>query len=160
METARKSSRFWGHLRRWAFASLVSVLLLTVCAAAGSDEAPALKAGPGPYNLTLFHTNDSHSNFLSRPAVWRDDGRLVGGVVSLAWHLARERETVEADLFLDAGDFMTGNPICTVVAGGVLGGAIPEMMNALGYDVGLVGNHEFDIGRQDLDALVEGMTHD
>lgn len=142
-----------------------AMVFLLVAGALATGAVPAARAetnaagsgpvsGPGPYNLTLFHTNDSHSNFLPRPATWRDDGRLVGGAVPLAWHLARERQTAGADLFLDAGDFMTGNPVCTLVVDGVLGGAVPEIMNALGYDVGLIGNHEFDIGRADLGTLV------
>ena len=170
MNTARKSSLIGENIRRWDLLLLAAATLLVAlltnfgilgpmgivpCAAAEGHEAPVPQVGPGPYNLTLFHTNDSHSNFLPRPAVWRDDGRMVGGAIPLAWHLDLERETASADLFLDAGDFMTGNPVCTLVVDGVLGGAVPEMMNSLGYDAGLIGNHEFDIGRQHLEALVK-----
>jgi 5'-nucleotidase / UDP-sugar diphosphatase len=143
----------WSLLLLLAVGSLGAWVSSAGCAEA-KEESTGPVVGPGPYNLTLFHTNDSHSNFLPRPAVWRDDGRMVGGAIPLAWHLARERQSAEEDLFLDAGDFMTGNPVCTLVVDGVLGGAIPEMMNALGYDVGLIGNHEFDIGRRDLGDLV------
>ncbi len=108
----------------------------------------------GPFNLTIFHTNDSHSFFLPRPAVWRDDGRLVGGVVPLAWHLQKERASTQADLFLDAGDFMTGNPVCQFQDHGVPGAAVARMMNLLGYDAGTVGNHEFDVGVDNLRRLV------
>ncbi|MBU8871701.1 MAG: bifunctional metallophosphatase/5'-nucleotidase [Gemmatimonadales bacterium] len=169
MDKARKPSLFRENIHVGRLFAFVAVLLLVLAwfwagvslgpnpamAAAGSEELPPPEVGPGPYNLTLFHTNDSHSNFLPRPAVWRDDGRLVGGVIPLAWHLARERETTAADIFLDAGDFMTGNPVCTMVVDGVMGGAIPEMMNGLGYTAGLIGNHEFDIGRRNLGALVK-----
>ena len=44
-------------------------------------------------NLTLFHTNDTHSYFLPRPAVWRDDGKMVGGV----WLVARRGRVVHFD---------------------------------------------------------------
>lgn len=134
--------------------SLLACLVSAQAAAADDPSAAPPQRGPGPFNLTLFHTNDTHSHFLPRPATWRDDGRPVGGAIPLAWHLARERETAPASLLVDAGDFMTGNPVCTLVVDGVLGGAIAELMNALGYDAGLIGNHEFDIGREDLDALV------
>jgi len=111
--------------------------------------------GDGPFNLTLFHTNDSHSAFLPREATWRDDRKLIGGAVPLAWHLARERETVSADLFLDAGDFMTGNPVCEFAEDGVKGVAVARMMNLLGYDAGVIGNHEFDNGRENVVRLLE-----
>lgn len=133
-----------------------ALVLVLACLA---PIAPALAAQAGadagePFNFTLFHTNDSHSNFLAGPAAWRDDGKLVGGAVALAWHLAEERRHAAPDLLVDAGDFMTGNPVCTLEVEGVVGGAIPALMNALGYDAGVVGNHEFDIGRPDLQKLV------
>jgi len=103
-------------------------------------------AAGSPWNLTLFHTNDTHSYFLPRPATWRDDGKMIGGVIPLAWHLADQRRTTVADILLDAGDFMTGNPVCLLAEDGVPGVAVARMMNGLGYDAGVVGNHEFDLG--------------
>ena len=110
--------------------------------------------GPGPYNLTLFHTNDSHSNIFPRPASWRDDGRMVGGAVPLAWHLNLERKSTTADILLDAGDFMTGNPVCEMAPNGIPGEAIARIMNQLGYAAGGIGNHEFDVGPDNLSRLV------
>ncbi len=47
---------------------------------------------------------------------------------------------------------MTGNPVCRLREDGVPGAAVARMMNALGYDAGVIGNHEFDIGYPDLRA--------
>ncbi len=110
--------------------------------------------GDGPFNLTIFHTNDAHSYFLPRPAVWRDDGRMVGGVIPLAWHLEKQRADCSADLLLDAGDFMTGNPVCQFQPHGVPGEAVARMMNLLNYDCGTIGNHEFDIGAENVKRLI------
>ena len=134
--------------------ALIFLLVPAVMAPGQSlaSEAPAL--GAGPWNLTLFHTNDTHSYFLPRPAVWRDDGKMVGGVIPLAWHLKDQRKTATADLFLDAGDFMTGNPVCNLEEDGVPGVAVARMMTQLGYDAGVIGNHEFDVGRENIAALV------
>ncbi|MCP4291969.1 MAG: bifunctional metallophosphatase/5'-nucleotidase [bacterium] len=121
--------------------------------ASGSDNPPPAESN-GSFNLTLFHTNDSHSFFLPRPAVWRDDGRLVGGAISLAWHLDREKINTEGSIFLDAGDFMTGNPVCQIADEGVPGEAVAGIMSLLGYDAGVLGNHEFDIGVQNVKDLV------
>lgn len=131
--------------------ALLAALLLPAAAALPDGDAPS--AGPA-WNLTIFHTNDTHSAFLPRPAAWRDDGRLVGGVAALSAHLADERRHAAPDLFLDAGDFMTGNPISRLQEDGVPGGAVARLLNALGYDAGTIGNHEFDLGYADLVRLV------
>ena len=88
--------------------------VLAVLASVPSFASTVPVHGDGPWNLTLFHTNDTHSYFLPRPAVWRDDGKMVGGVIPLAWHLDDQRKTTTVDLFVDAGDFMTGNPVCNL----------------------------------------------
>jgi len=109
--------------------------------------------GRGPWNLTIFHTNDIHGAFLPEPAMWRQDRAEVGGVIALACHLAEQRRSAEADLLLDAGDLMTGTPLCNVVDQGVKGGGLVDMMNLLGYDAGVIGNHEFDHGRHNACGL-------
>ncbi|MEN8008007.1 MAG: bifunctional UDP-sugar hydrolase/5'-nucleotidase [Candidatus Krumholzibacteriota bacterium] len=133
---------------------LIFLLVLAVLDPGQSFASDPPKPGAGPWNLTLFHTNDTHSYFLPRPASWRDDGRMVGGVIPLAWHLEDQRRTTTNDLFLDAGDFMTGNPVCNLEEDGTPGVAVARMMTALGYDAGVIGNHEFDIGSTNVSALV------
>jgi 2',3'-cyclic-nucleotide 2'-phosphodiesterase (5'-nucleotidase family) len=133
--------------------ALAALLFLSWPAGAGAEAPETPPPADNPWNLTLFHTNDFHSYFLPRPAVWRDDGKMVGGVIPLAWHLADQRRTVAHDIFLDAGDFMTGNPVCNLEVDGVPGAAVAEMMTLLGYDVGVVGNHEFDVGAENARLL-------
>jgi len=138
---------------------LVVALLLSGCAAgcrhgvrAGAAVPPPV-ADDGPWNLTLFHVNDIHGQFVPAPAWWRDDEAPVGGVVALASHLADERRTAPASLLLDAGDFMTGNPICDMKVDGVAGGALIDMFNLVGFDADVMGNHDFDKGRANARAL-------
>lgn len=133
---------------------LAAVLLWMLVGALPLAASPVPEPGPGPYNLTLFHTNDTHSYIFPRPATWRDDGKLVGGAIPLAWHLEQERRSTTEDIFLDAGDFMTGNPVCEFAPSGVPGEAIARVMNHLGYDAGTIGNHEFDVGRDNVSKLV------
>ncbi|MFO7610405.1 MAG: bifunctional UDP-sugar hydrolase/5'-nucleotidase [Candidatus Krumholzibacteriia bacterium] len=136
----------------WATrAAAAALAALAVLAAFPAAAAPA----PAPaWNLTIFHTNDMHSAFWPRPAAWRDDGRPVGGVVALSAHLAAERRSAAPDLLLDAGDFMTGNPVSRLREDGIPGAAVIRVLNALGYDAGAIGNHEFDLGHADLARLV------
>jgi len=116
--------------------------------------------GGGPWDVTIFHTNDSHSAFFPREAHWRDDRKIVGGIIPLAWHLADQRRSTKADLLLDAGDFMTGNPVCQLTdEEGVPGVAIARMMSGIGYDAGVVGNHEFDVGADLTKKLMKHFTY-
>lgn len=140
--------------------SLVAVLIsvATVLAVRGffsEPEPTAPVVGDGPFNLTIFHTNDIHGAFMSEPATWRDDKAPVGGFVALASHLAEQGRDESKSLLLDGGDFMTGDPVCDMEVGGVRGAAIVDMMNASGYDVSVVGNHEFDNGLENLHGLIE-----
>jgi 2',3'-cyclic-nucleotide 2'-phosphodiesterase (5'-nucleotidase family) len=140
-----------------ALGALALALAAAVPVPAAEPAAP--QPGAGPWNLTIFHTNDTHAGMFARPADWRDDGRPVGGIVALAHHLAAERRTAAPDLLVDAGDFMTGNPVCNLREDGVPGAAIARLFNAMDYDVGLVGNHEFDIGLADLQRLLPRFEH-
>ncbi len=135
------------------------VLVLWSAAALSTVSAEAPVPGTGPWNLTLFHTNDTHGAFLSEPATWREDRAEVGGVVALSWWLEREGRGRIPSLLLDAGDFMTGNPICEIEIEGVRGAGVVDLMNALGYDAGVIGNHEFDNGRTNLRALAARSAH-
>lgn len=146
---------------RAPFPALLACLLGLSLAAGPAARAadPAPRAGAGPWNLTIFHTNDTHAGMFARPADWRDDRRPVGGIVALAHHLAEQRRTAPADLLVDAGDFMTGNPVCNLREDGVPGAAIARLFNELDYDAGLVGNHEFDIGLADLRRLLPRFEH-
>lgn len=98
-------------------------------AAVASDpaaESPA--SGAGVRTITLVHTNDLHAHSETFAAVA---------------HVVRtERKRNPATLVLDAGDCITGTPLSTVFQGT----PVFELMNAIGYDAGAIGNHEFDHG--------------
>ncbi len=110
--------------------------------------------GDGPFDVTLFHTNDIHGGFLPAPASWRPDRAEVGGVVALARHLAHERRTAAPVMVMvDAGDFMTGNPVTALSDDGVIGTAMAALLGDFPYDAGVVGNHEFDTGSANVVRL-------
>lgn len=94
--------------------------------------APADMAG----KTVILHSNDVH------------------GAVDGYAYIAKARSTFEAlgaDVILaDAGDFSQGAPYVSLSKGHT---AI-EMMNAAGYDVVTLGNHEFDFG---YDQLMENL---
>lgn len=110
-----------------------------------------------PRTLTILHTNDMHAQFIPHEATWiRDNPKpMVGGFLRLAELIDSIRSVRPATLVLDAGDVMTGNPITDIQYKGAEGGALFEMMNAMGYDAWSPGNHDFDISQDNLRALVK-----
>ncbi|HIZ86138.1 MAG TPA: metallophosphatase [Candidatus Coprenecus stercoravium] len=101
----------------------------------------ALKA----QDLVILHTNDTHSQI---EEIRTGGGAGTGGVHLRAEYFARIREQYGDDrvLVVDAGDYNQGTPYFTVFRGDLE----TELMNALGYEVTALGNHEFDNGVGDL----------
>jgi len=119
------------------------LLILLLCAAA---SAPA-------FDLTILHVNDSHSYLDATPETLTLDGRrtgaLLGGWTRLATAVDRVRAQGGNVALLHAGD---------VVQGGLYFmryGGEPEMklLDRLGFDALVLGNHEFDRGA----AFLAGM---
>ncbi len=112
-----------------------------------------------PRELVIFHTNDSHGHFVPEPAHWRADTALVGGFVALKTRLDSLRQKHPGSLYLDAGDAMTGNPICNIEYRGVKGGALLELFARCGVSASCLGNHEFDQGAEHLRHYVAAASH-
>lgn len=110
--------------------SAAFVLLLLV-------SVPALTA----QDLVILHTNDTHSQ-IEEIRVGRGAG--AGGVHRRAeyFHQVISQYGRDRVLLLDAGDYNQGTPYFTVFKGDLE----MELMNALGYEVVAIGNHEFDNG--------------
>lgn len=91
--------------------------------------------------LTILHTNDTHSTIEPFPANHsKFPGK--GGVVNRFNLIQKIRSEEENVLLLDAGDIFQGTPYFNMF-GGVL-----EMkaMTKMGYDAATMGNHDFDGG--------------
>ncbi|MGN0691156.1 MAG: bifunctional metallophosphatase/5'-nucleotidase [Oscillospiraceae bacterium] len=93
--------------------------------------------------IVILHTNDVHCG------VYADDYTL--GAADLAAYKARlESEGYEV-ILADAGDFIQGGVIGTLSEG-----KYPlQIMNKLGYDAAIPGNHEFDYGMDTFFMLTE-----
>lgn len=98
------------------------------------------------HELTILHTNDIHGRFAAERAHWRSDSAAVGGFGALSGALDSVRNIDEHAIYVDAGDVMTGNPICNLLVDGIEGGALLEFLRLCGCDAGCLGNHEFDLG--------------
>jgi 2',3'-cyclic-nucleotide 2'-phosphodiesterase (5'-nucleotidase family) len=132
----------------------VAGLLGLACPGCGGDPSHG-DSGPGTW-LTLLHTNDIHGEYRDRPADDVDGGPRGGGFLALAGTVAGIRAHAPGPVvLLDAGDLMAGTPITAIVRQGVRGGGAMEFMNAVGYDAMALGNHEFDLGRENCLGLIE-----
>ncbi len=98
------------------------------------------------FSLRILHTNDHHAHL--EPVKYGD--RLLGGIArrrTLIDQIRAENKTnQEPLLLLDAGDIFQG----TLYFNQYLGQADLDFYNALAYDAGTIGNHEFDRGQQVL----------
>jgi 5'-nucleotidase/UDP-sugar diphosphatase len=108
-------------------------------------------------HLVIAHTNDLHAHFSRARAEWLEGQPNIGGFVEIDAHLdALDRAHGESNvLVLDGGDVLTGTPLMEFETNGVRGGAMLDFMVAAGTDAWVLGNHEFDLGWDNIQAMVE-----
>ncbi|HSH36583.1 5'-nucleotidase C-terminal domain-containing protein [Schnuerera sp.] len=116
-----------------SLALVLGMLLVPVQNLVFAEEGEVVK-------LTIVHTNDIHSR------VSGDDNAI--GFPRLATKIQELKEENPNVLVLDAGDTVHGLPIITVSRGE----AMIRLMNEVGYDVMVPGNHDFNYG---YDRLIE-----
>ncbi|MDQ1640359.1 MAG: 5-nucleotidase [Pyrinomonadaceae bacterium] len=112
-------------------------------------SAPLLEAVAGETLITILHTNDTHSQIDPLPDNDKQYGGK-GGVARRATLVKRVRKENPNTLMIDAGDVFQGTPYFNFYKGEVE----YKSMSLIGYDVGTLGNHDFDNG---VDALVAAM---
>ncbi len=101
----------------------------------------------GKKEITILHTNDTHSCILPLSSNLADTllaGR--GGYLRRLNMIKEERKKDPKLLLLDSGDFSQGSPYYTIYKGDVEVG----LMNMMGYDACTIGNHEFDFGLENM----------
>ena len=94
-------------------------------------------------DLVILHTNDSHSQIMPQTS---GKEKNVGGYERREAYIKEAKKEYPNLLLLDAGDFSQGTPYFTLFKGD----AEIELMNALGYQAAVVGNHELDNGQEEL----------
>jgi len=110
---------------------------------------------PEPLRLEVLFTSDIHGHIGREPATFLNPEfpPLLGGGGSVATYVTRVRRDAAAAgrrvLLLDSGDLFQGTPL----AARTRGAAIVEWMNRMGYDAATLGNHDFDLGRDNTERL-------
>ncbi len=97
--------------------------------------------------LVILHTNDTHSQI-------DPDADGMGGVLRRKVLIDSVRKAQPNVLLVDAGDAWQGSLFFTLFDGEVE----QKMLNALGYDIQILGNHEFDNGMEALARKYQAAT--
>ena len=124
-----------GLLRRIGCVLVALALLATGWAFAEGAQAPQLKK-----DLVVLFTSDVHCGV----------DRSFGYVGLKAIRNQLEREGCHV-LLVDNGDAMQGGPLGLLTQGE----AMIELMNRMGYDIAIPGNHDFDYGMERFLSLTE-----
>lgn len=99
--------------------------------------------------IVILHTNDTHSQIEPNLAT-ASRNPDEGGIVRRAAVIEQIRKESPNVIVVDAGDFVQGSPYYNFFKGEVE----VKMMNQIGYNVGTLGNHEFDNGVDELARLL------
>ncbi|MDO4320494.1 MAG: bifunctional UDP-sugar hydrolase/5'-nucleotidase [Bacteroidales bacterium] len=117
-----------------------SLLKITALAVALATVSTAARAD----RLVILHTNDTHSQ------IDPDDKDGLGGVARRKVLVDSVRMAEENVMLVDAGDAVQGTLYFNLFGGEVE----QKVMNALEYDLRILGNHEFDNGVDSLAAVL------
>lgn len=102
--------------------------------------------------ITILHTNDQHSRIEPFEPSSDETYSNKGGFARRAALIHQIRQQEENVLLLDAGDVVQGTPYFNLFGGDLE----YKLMSQMGYDVGTLGNHEFDNG---LEGIKSRMPH-
>lgn len=98
--------------------------------------------------ITIVHTNDTHSR------VHLDESNGSIGFEKIATLVKEAKAENPNTLLVDAGDTLHGQTFSTISKGQ----SIVDLMNIVGYDAMVTGNHDFNYGYERLLELKENMN--
>ncbi len=122
------------RIKRIALVALMLVLGVTMVFAEGAREAIDAQK-----DIVVLYTNDVHCGI--------DENIGYAGLATYKAMMEKEGNNV---VLVDAGDAIQGDVIGTVSRGSYL----VDIMNEVGYDYAVFGNHEFDYGMDRIHELI------
>ncbi|WP_456238404.1 bifunctional 2',3'-cyclic-nucleotide 2'-phosphodiesterase/3'-nucleotidase [Pradoshia eiseniae] len=105
-------------------------------------------------SIQLLSMNDLHGQLDTVTTV---DGKTAGKIEYTAAAL-KEREALNPNTFIvHSGDMIGGSPL---LSASFQDEPTVEVMEAIGFDAGTLGNHEFDEGIDELKRMISGGDHE
>ncbi|MBP7094589.1 MAG: bifunctional metallophosphatase/5'-nucleotidase [Spirochaetia bacterium] len=124
-------------------AVMAAILAVLAVGCASSGAAPAAKALAADVGITIVHTNDMHGRGLETSS--------EVGYPKIAGYVEGLKAAGKNVLVLDAGDTIHGLPWVNLERGT----PVIKLMNAVGYDAMVPGNHDFNYGQDRLFELAK-----
>ncbi|WP_379971254.1 bifunctional metallophosphatase/5'-nucleotidase [Ectobacillus sp. sgz5001026] len=105
--------------------------------------------------LTILETSDIHGNIY--PITYSNNQPAEVGIAKIATLIKQERSLHEEVIVIDNGDLIQGTPLTYHYAKSMLQQENPMslILNHIGYDAAIIGNHEFNYG---MDVLMHAIT--
>ncbi len=122
------------YVKIGVYGSIVIVLSVLFYGIFSRHGFPFLRTGKNEVRVVIFHVNDVHGE--------------IANFAKIASVINREREKCPNVFFVSAGDNFSGNPYVDRYV--PKGEPILKLLNKVGCDLQVLGNHEFDYGQQVL----------
>jgi 5'-nucleotidase len=149
---------FRKHGKKLVSVALTSALALGAFAAPFSTS--FVKAETANIKVQLLGVNDLHGQLDYKESIDKDkDGTKetpIGGIEYLAAYLKEAEKTNPNTLIVHSGDMVGGSPL---ISASFQDEPTIEILEAIGFDAGTLGNHEFDEGIAELRRMVNGGDH-
>ncbi len=120
--------------------TLLFLLIMLICCHNNANEVNAQDTK----KLTIIHTNDTHARVIEG----KYDGMGFAKIATLIKQIKAQNENV---IILDAGDTFHGQIFATLEKGS----SIVKVLNQVGYDAMVLGNHDFNYGQKRLLELIQ-----
>jgi len=131
--------------------TLKFALLLTLSISVSGVSSCKNQPPANTVELTIVHTNDLHSHFKARPSTTSENPFGLGGLAKLATIVGRIKAKKPNAVVLDAGDWSEGTVYYNVDAGENM----LRLMDAVGYNAIVVGNHDFLNGPSQVAGIIK-----
>jgi 2',3'-cyclic-nucleotide 2'-phosphodiesterase/3'-nucleotidase len=139
---------------------ILSVVIASILGISGcsSDDKPTPVPAP-EVDLRVLETSDLHANIMDFNYYSGKEDKTIG-LARTASLIHAARKEVSNSVLVDNGDLIQGSPMGDYMASvGLQKGDIHpayKAMNTLDYDVGNIGNHEFNYGLDFLETAIAG----